>query len=222
MRARLVAAAPQPGAAELVALLARKSDFVIAVDGGGAVCQEAGAAPDVVVGDFDSLSSDALLRLASAGARVVTYPVHKDQTDLELALGEARAAGATSVVVTCAAYGRLDHTLAVLGALSAAADLKPELIEPDVHVWVLATAGRKAVQLRGVGATLSLLAMGGQATVSVAGVEWPLAVHPLESGSGLGISNRITAEEGALVSVMRGVVLVLAPTLNGAPGVTGP
>src|SRR5439155_23558943 len=67
---------------------------------------------DVVVGDLDSVSSSALANARAGGARVDEHPAEKDATDLELALDEAVAAGATEIVVVGGHGGRLDHLLA--------------------------------------------------------------------------------------------------------------
>jgi thiamine pyrophosphokinase len=214
MRALLVAAAPVESSAELVQRLAAKSGVIIAVDAGGAVCLDAGVLPDVVLGDFDSIAPEHLERLTEAGVSVVWYPPKKDATDLELAVAEARHAGATELVVTCATSGRLDHTLAAIGALIRAADLRPEIEEPDLSAWLLSVRGRDSVRLGGVGATISLMALGGPAVVSASGVEWVLAQETLLPGSGLGISNIITAAEGATISLHEGIVLVMAPVID--------
>ena len=57
------------GHLRVASALAADVDFVVAVDGGGRVCLEAGVLPDIVMGDFDSLSSDDLDRLASWASR---------------------------------------------------------------------------------------------------------------------------------------------------------
>jgi thiamine pyrophosphokinase len=220
VRALLVAAAPVAGAADLVAQLATAVDLVIAVDGGGAVCLEAGISPDVVLGDFDSLAPDDLARLTNGGARAVAFPAHKDRTDLELALDEARARGAHEVVLTCATSGRLDHTLAAIGALATNADLRPVLAEPDVTGWVLSSHGRRSLTLDGREATISLLAWAETAVVSASGLEWSLDAFELHPGSGLGVSNTIVSPEGATVAVSKGTLLVLAPGDAGRPRAT--
>ena len=210
MKTLLVAAAPVAGSVDLVARLAAESDFVIAVDGGGGVCFDAGVHPDVVLGDFDSLSPQALDRLRAAGSRIVEFPADKNQTDLELALEVARSHGAESVMVTAAASGRLDHTLGALGALAGAADLRPELIEPSMNAYVLGETGRRDLDVGHVGATISLIAWGGSCSVTVSGVRWPLKSHPLSADSGLGISNIVTADE-AHVEIESGRLLVILP-----------
>ena len=217
MRALLVAAAPVPGSVALVARLAATSDLVIAVDGGGGVCLEAGVTPDIVLGDFDSLSAEELESLKSLGARIVEFSAKKDATDLEIAIAEARAAGATQLVVTCATAGRLDHTLAVVGALARSAELRPEIVEPQLSAWVLSVHGREELRLGPLGAAISLVAPIGPAIVSVGGVEWPLDRATLTALSGLGVSNAVTDDAGCIVTVHEGVLLVLAPQLPDAP-----
>ena len=96
MRALLVCAAPVPGTETLLPRLAAEADLVVAVDGGGSVCLEAGVVPDVVVGDFDSLPDDDLDRLGQLGVSVIEFPAEKDASDLELAVGEVRCRGANT------------------------------------------------------------------------------------------------------------------------------
>lgn len=217
MLALLVCAAPVPGSPELVARLAVTADLVIAVDGGGAVCREAGVTPGVLLGDFDSLDSLSVDEFASEGVRIHRFPAEKDATDLELALGEARRMGADQVVVTAALAGRLDHTLGTLGALAAVPALRPRFTEPEMNGWVLHEEGRRELSLTGRGATLSIIPFGGAATVSVTGVRWPLQLADISPESTLGISNRITAAEGARVTVYRGTVAVISATVDAPP-----
>lgn len=217
MRALLVCAAPAPGGSDLVARLAPGADLVIAVDGGGSVCHDAGVVPDIILGDFDSLPGSLLDEFVSRGVRVIEFPADKDETDLALALDVARREGADQVTVTAASTGRLDHTLAVAGTLAAAADLRPELREPELRGWVLSTALRSRIALKGVGATVSILAPGWGATVSARGVRWPLAKAELAPLSVLGMSNVIIDDAGAVIEVHAGTVLVLSPHVDLAP-----
>lgn len=219
MNALLVCAAPAPGASELVGRLASAADLVIAVDGGGAVCREAGVLPDILVGDFDSLDGALLDEFVSEGVRVIEYPAHKDVTDLALALDVARREGVDRVTVTAASTGRLDHTLAVAGTLVAATDLQPRLREPELRGWVVSTALGSRLTLKGVGATVSVLSPGWSATVSIRGVRWPLAKADLAPLSDLGMSNVITDAAGAVIEVHAGTVLVLSPHVDVAPAV---
>ena len=211
MNALIVAAAPMVGSALLVAKLSAEYDYLIAVDGGGSVCIEAGVKPDIVLGDFDSIDPAALEWLRHGGSRIKAYPADKDQTDLELALSTARAEGADRITVTAVSSRRLDHTLAAIGAIGAAADLWPQVVEPEAQAWVLAAGARDALRVTGVGATISLVSLGDGARVSISGVRWPLDRHDLPAGSGLGVSNVVANQAGALIQVHEGIVLAIAP-----------
>ena len=68
--------------------------LVVAADGGARQAPRLGLRPDVVVGDADSIEPAELEALEAAGARVLLLPRSKDASDTELAVAEARAAGA--------------------------------------------------------------------------------------------------------------------------------
>ena len=221
MRALLVGAAPVSGSASLLTTLTAEVDVVIAVDGGGSLCLEAGVVPGIVVGDFDSLPPADEDRLRELGSVLRRFPAEKDASDLELAVAEARTLGATSVVVTAAASGRLDHTMTAIAVLAAASDLQTRLVEPSLQVWVLSPEGARSLTLLGSGATISLLAFGGDAVVSASGVVWGLEEAALSPTSSLGLSNRIGAGGTAHVCVSEGVVLVFAPRVEGSPCAQG-
>ena len=178
------------------------------------MCDRAGVTPHVLIGDFDSLDESVLQRLESRGADVVRFPEEKDATDLELAVREAIPRGATELTITCAATGRLDHTLAALGTLASQPQLRPRLVEPDLTVHVLAASGRDSLVLSAAGTGVSILAFGGCAVVSAVGLKWPLDREILEPTSARGLSNVVVSED-SLITVHDGTVLVFRP---GAPG----
>ncbi|PWL56319.1 MAG: thiamine diphosphokinase, partial [Clostridiales bacterium] len=55
-------------------------DLVIAADGGLTYLEREGIAPDLVLGDFDSLEGD------RPSGNVLAYPSEKDETDMFLAV----------------------------------------------------------------------------------------------------------------------------------------
>ena len=211
MKTLLVCAARVKGSCTLVARLAPNFDYVIAVDGGADICLEGGVTPDVLVGDLDSAGSNTVDTLIARGVPVVRYPAEKDATDLELAIREARRQGADEIVVTAATAGRLDHALGALAALAAAADLRPQLVDPDLSGWLLARDGRRELTLTGLGATVSLLPWGGIALVSARGVRWPVDRAEIGPESTRGVSNIISSSEGGSFSLHQGTIFVISP-----------
>jgi len=220
-RALLVCAVPRPGGAELVAAIAPGFEIVIGVDAGAAVCLQAGVTPTMLVGDFDSITTDVLDKAVGLGVPVRSYPVDKDKTDIDLAIAEARALGATHVSVTAATTERLDHTLGVIAALAGARDLTPRLIEPDLMGWVLSPEGLRELGLRGPGATVSVMPFTPVARISARGVRWPLHSADISYTSTVGISNVVGAGD-AHISIEAGVALVLSPRTHMPPALECP
>lgn len=218
MRAIIVAdgEAPPPGAA-LDALLAADADgrpLVIAADGGALIAAELGLTPDLVVGDGDSLGEDDLATLAARGVEVLRFPTEKDESDTELALREALARGAVSIVILGAFGGaRLDHALATIALLSLA-----ELEGHDVAL----TDGTTTVRLTGrpdgpaelvvtgrPGDIVSLFPVDTVVEgIATEGLRFPLRGEAMRVGPSRGLSNELTASRGR-VTTERGRLLVV-------------
>jgi len=186
---------------------------VVAADGGLLRAQALGLDVDVVVGDLDSVTPDALAAAEAAGVRVVRHPPAKDATDLELALDESVALGARRVLLVASSVGRLDHLLGSLLLLGSAryAALELDALVGDALVHVV----RRERTLSGApGELVSLLAVGSPALgVVTDGLEYPLRGETLEPGSSRGISNVFTGAE-ARIGLADGVLLAIRP---GAP-----
>lgn len=205
----IVAAAPAAHAASFYTTLITGAPYVIAVDGGVALCLAAGRNPDVCIGDFDSAAPGDLELARSSGSVVITHPAEKDESDLDLALAHARGAGLGPVTVTAAFSGRVDHTIAALGALLSAADLPSVGVEPDAVYHVLDARVRPELRLDlPIGTTLSAFAADPQTVVTLEGVRYPLTSEPLELWTSRGLSNLATAGTQTL-HVHEGRLLVI-------------
>ena len=155
-----------------------------------------GLAVDVLVGDLDSASADAVRAAEAAGVRVERHPTAKDATDLELALDYALASGARRVTVVSGGGGeRLDHHLAELVLLASERYASLRLDARIGSARAAAIHGGDDVSLAGTpGAVITLLALGGPATgVTATGVRWPLCGDTLHPGSTRGVSNEIVS-----------------------------
>ena len=168
----VVASGPGP------AMTLPRASTVVAADGGLDRAAALGLQVDVVIGDLDSASPNALANAEAAGARVVRHPIAKDATDLELALDEAVALRARRVLVVGSGDGRLDHLLASLLLLGSEryAQLELDALVGDALVHVV----RSERRLRGApGELVTLVALGGPAEgVTTAGLEYPSPARP--------------------------------------------
>lgn len=184
-------------------------DLVMAADSGAEAAAASGTAVDVLVGDLDSISEDALERVRDSGAVLETFPADKDATDLALALAAAKRRGATAITVVGGGGGRMDH---LLGAAAVVCD--PALADVEIS-WITARETAYPVHspltLRvAEGTTVSVLAVGGDAEgVSLRGLRWPLRATRLPAWSSLGVSNEalggpvtIEAASGVLLAVV--------------------
>ena len=202
-------APPRPDAALAVPLGAP----VIAADGGLEHARALGLDVTTVIGDFDSVSREALAAAEADGVRLVRHPAEKDATDLELALDEALGRSPDRIVLLAGERGRLDHFLATLLLLGSPryADVLVDAEIGPAHVRVI----RGERDLDGEpGELVTLLALHGAASgVRTDGLVYPLAGETLEPGSSRGVSN-VFVGDTARVSVEHGVVLAVRPGLQ--------
>lgn len=192
-------------------------DRVIAADLGAQHALAWGWPVHLLVGDLDSLPAEAAANLVAAGTPVVTAPVAKDDTDLELALAHALAERAQRIVICAALGGRTDHLLANVLLLA-----RPDLAGLDV---VIADGAETVRLLRGpaaldapparlmlrgaAGDLLTLLPLGADAVgVTTRGLAYPLQDETLFLGRGRGVSNVFLAEE-AEIALRRGMLLIV-------------
>jgi thiamine pyrophosphokinase len=196
-----------PGWDEEVAL-------VVAADGGAQQAARLGLRPDVVVGDADSIEPAMLEELQVAGARIRLLPRAKDASDTELAVTEARAAGANAVTIIGALGGlRFDHALAnvLLATGHRYPELELTLLDGTTRIRCLrATGGRHAeMVLNGrAGDLVSLFPVGTARGVTTQGLHYALSDESLPAGTSRGLSNvrlaataRVRLDEGALLIV---------------------
>jgi thiamine pyrophosphokinase len=182
-------------------------DLVICANGGAQHALAWGLAPDVVIGDLDSLDSDLQARLESEGCQILVHPTRKDETDLELALRYAIDHGVDEILILGALGGRTDQTLAnvLLLALPDLEGVQTHIFAGDNQEMFLI---RDQALIKGrVGDTVSLLPIAGDATgITTEGLEYPLQCGALKFGATLGVSNVLTAPV-ARVQVERGLLL---------------
>ncbi len=200
--------------------------IVIAADGGARHAAPLGLRLDRWVGDGDSIEPALLDELASAGVETDRVAAEKDESDAELALLAALAAGVDEVALIGGLGGlRVDHALANVGLLGHPALAGRSLRLYDEHaarismlVAPLAVGGPAIGDVTGrVGDLISLVPIGGSAAgVTTDGLRYPLAGEPLEFGRTRGVSNVRTAAR-ARVTLESGRLLVIETPANLRP-----
>lgn len=181
-------------------------EFVIAVDAGFAHLEALGVAPDMAVGDFDSLG------YVPKCSRVSRHPVKKDKSDMELALEKAVAWGYDDVVVYGALGGRLDHTVANLQLFARFSERGPYVTAVDKDCAVRLLTGPDVLELPLLDeGTVSVLAASDKVEgVIERGMAYSLDDEPLTNRTSRGISNELTGAP-ATVAVESGTLYVFYP-----------
>jgi thiamine pyrophosphokinase len=189
--------------------LVARADILLAADGGAALLAREGVVPQAVVGDFDSLDEGVAAALTEQGVELVRHPVRKDVTDGELAVAEALRRGAKELVLA-GATGALDHTLGHLAIHRrlAARGIAARLVAPDLAATVLIAPAEVALAAP-AGVRVSLAPVGADATVTLEGLDYPLARGTLPADACLGLGNHVAAAGEARVLVHDGTVIAL-------------
>ena len=180
---------------ELLRELHASGARLVGADGGADRIVAAGLMPEVVIGDFDSLS-DPLAWLGKARLMQIS---EQDTTDFEKALYSTRAPVTVALGMT---GGRFDHTLAALDAVSRFA-AKRKVILVDEHDIALALTEAFSFEVDR-GERVSVHPLVPVSFRRSDGLEYPLDGIRLAPGVRTGTSNRamtgrfrIVPEEGS-------------------------
>ena len=182
-------------------------DYLIAVDSGLDHARNLGLEPNLVIGDFDSISHSGLSWVKKQKIEIKQFSTNKDKSDLELALDEAKRIG-DSVFVVGSDSGRFDHVLGIIAALGSAAPFFSQsyALLGTSYLTFVNTNGR--IYLSN-GRTASIFALGEHAHgVTLRGFKWELVDASLPAKSTLGLSNELLGKVGE-VSVESGVLAVI-------------
>ncbi|MEA2101532.1 MAG: thiamine diphosphokinase [Thermodesulfobacteriota bacterium] len=187
---------------------AQRADRIIAADKGAQYCLDAGVIPDLVVGDMDSISGQAIEGLDAMGVERVFFNQDKDMTDTSIALDEAAKKGADRVEIVAGLGGRLDHTLAnvhlLLRALRSGMDAI--ILAEDQEVFIV-DSGYTLINKKG--AIISFLPLTSDVSgIDLKGFAYGLDHARMEIGDPYGISNVVNSDH-ACIGVDKGVLLAI-------------
>lgn len=155
---------------------------LVAADGGAAVLLAQGYRPEMVIGDFDSLSEPARQELLP---NQLHYVSEQETTDFEKCLTAIEA----PLILALGFTGRrLDHELSVYNALTRFPDHRCVVLGTSDLVFL---APRSLALDLEVGSRLSLFPMAA-VTGHSQGLEWPIEGLDFAPNGRVGTSNRVT------------------------------
>ena len=187
--------------------------------------------PDVVIGDFDSLSEDGknFLEMQSEDipyggmlewklqkgegkvVEVVRLRPEKDDSDTQSAMNYAIQNGAKEIVILGVTGNRVDHLMANFGLLILAQKQGAEVVLADRYNYMkLISSGTILKKSEQFGKYVSFFPLGGDVTgLTLEGFKYPLdKYHLTTADSGLTVSNEIS-EEYAKVTYESGTLLMI-------------
>lgn len=187
--------------------------------------------PDVVIGDFDSLSEDGknFLEMQSEDipyggmlewklqkgegkvVEVVCLRPEKDDSDTQSAMNYAIQNGAKEIVILGVTGNRVDHLMANFGLLILAQKQGAEVALADRYNYMkLISSGTILKKSEQFGKYVSFFPLGGDVTgLTLEGFKYPLdKYHLTTADSGLTVSNEIS-EEYAKVTYESGTLLMI-------------
>ena len=187
--------------------------------------------PDVVIGDFDSLSEDGknflemqnedipyggmlewkLQKGEGKVVEVVRLRPEKDDSDTQSAMNYAIQNGAKEIVILGVTGNRVDHLMANFGLLILAQKQGAEVALADRYNYMkLIPSGTILKKAEQFGKYVSFFPLGGDVTgLTLEGFKYPLdKYHLTTADSGLTVSNEIS-EEYAKVTYESGTLLMI-------------
>ncbi len=185
-------------------------DKIICADGGALYALQMGLAPDILIGDFDSLPVRVLEEMKNKNIVIEQYPEKKDKTDLELALQVSERFDTDEVLVLTALGGRMDQYLNNILLLTRSdwSQKRIRIADGGQQGWIL--KGPDELVLTGhTGDILSVIPISGQIDgIDLKGLEWPLTNEKIKRGSSLTLSNRFI-ENKATIRIKSGICLIV-------------
>ncbi|MFF2911251.1 thiamine diphosphokinase [Paenibacillus sp. NPDC057934] len=186
-----------------------EEDFIIGADRGALFLINHGITPDLAVGDFDSVSPEALQEIRNRSREIITCDaIDKDLTDSELALDLALNRSPSSILMLGVTGSRIDHMLASIQMMTLALQRQVSCSIMDSHNYLTLTGSQALVEDRGF-AYVSLLPLTPEVTgITLEGFQYPLSNATLKLGHSLGVSNKLLAASGT-VTIESGLLLII-------------
>ena len=187
----------------------------VAADGGMRHAEALGVAPELWVGDFDSTPASLDARWRDVPR--LPYPQGKNETDGEIAVGEALKRGAGELVLAGALGGsRSDHALFhLLHGCRLRASGTPVLVTSGEEEATPLAPGRQTFDLPR-GSLFSIVGFSELRGITLEGARYPLEDYTLRFGSSRTISNVVDGPVAVTLGSGTAVFIARPYDLSGA------
>lgn len=190
--------------------LIKKSDYIIAVNGGSKHAKNFGLIPDLIIGDLDSISKEDYVYFQSKGSTFLRYDPIKNKTDVHLAIEHVIKSEFKEILLICVFGDRIDHIIANIFLLLKVveAGIKIKIIDEFNEIILIQNFGK----IKGnIGDTVSLIPLTETVTgIQLTGLKYIPKDGTLKMNDTLGISNILT-KKVATIQINNGKLLVIKP-----------
>lgn len=204
----LIISGGKPPSKELIYEELKSSSLLLAVDSGANALYNLGIAPDLILGDFDSINKEVLEYYKAKDADIVKYPPEKDLTDSEIAINVLIERNYHEIVLLGCTGSRMDHFLGNLGLLKKCllCNVKATIKDDNNSIFITdrpLTLQGKPKQI------ISFQAFGDEVSnFTIKNAKYPLNNYSLKIGDPLTVSNEFI--EGPMtIEFEKGYVLVI-------------
>ena len=183
---------------------------VIAADSGYAHAIAMGFVPHELVGDMDSITAVDLSDARDSKVLISQYPANKDLTDTEIAIASAIAHRSTHITVVSGGGDRFDHVLGMVHSLASCARTVTTTLLIGTARVSYATHNQEFKFETQTGDIVSLIPLGGDATITTTGLQWELDNDALQPFASRGVSN-IATGDSVTINVTHGSLAIIEP-----------
>ncbi len=183
-----------------------ENDFLIAADGGANKLMKTKFIPDLIIGDMDSITKNALKKYRKT--KMIKFPKEKDKIDLELAIDYCVEKKFKEIIILGAIGTRADMTLTNIFLLTQIPkNINAKIIHENQEIYLI---HKKKFSVKGIpGEKISLFGIKGKIKgLTLKGFKYELKNYNLRFGLGIGLSNEfknkkalITSKDGLMLCV---------------------
>ncbi len=188
---------------ELIESSISENDYVICADSGYDMAVKANINPDLLIGDFDSITC------FPQNVETITFPVEKDLTDCEAAYNEGVKRGFNNFLLLGGTGGRFEHTFANISVMARASKEGNKFsIIDEKHIFYAITDSKLVIPFS-PNKQISVFAFGEKAYgVTEKGFHYLIEDYTLNPFLPMGISNDIVEDYGE-ISVEKGTLIII-------------
>lgn len=183
-------------------------EYIICADGGIRYIYDMNIRVDAIIGDLDSVDDKFPEFIKENNIPIIKFPVDKNETDTELAIEHLIKKGCNFITLMGAIGSRMDHTLANILLLKklTSNNIHGQIIDDNNRIVLLDKHLRLKRKINHYVSIIPVTTSG--IIVSLEGFYYNLENDYIESGSTLGISNKIVDEVGE-ITIKKGQALVI-------------